>query len=123
MMKLKDFVLSVIFITFFSLLYVYQQSEIFRMAYIGQKKAAFFQDLLDKNTQLRYNIEKSASVVRIGNKILESNDYEMPSSYQLVRLREPLKDIKVPAAPAQTENVFVRFFSIKRQAEAKTINP
>ena len=93
------------------------------MAYIGQKKAAFFQDLLDKNTQLRYNIEKSASVVRIGNKILESNDYEMPSSYQLVRLREPLKDIKVPAAPAQTENVFVRFFSIKRQAEAKTINP
>ena len=110
-------------VTFFALVYVYQQSEIFRFAYAGEKRQALFQDLLDKNTALRYNILESGSLIRIGNKILESNDYEMPETYQLVKLAYPLENLKVKGSVQRKENLVARIFSIKRQAEAKTINP
>ena len=64
-MKLSKFFSAVVFITSFSVLYVYQQSEIFRLAYLGQKKQSVFTELLDKNTALKYNINKSSSLVKV----------------------------------------------------------
>lgn len=120
-MKLQKFLCIVSFITSFSLLYVYQQTEIFRLAYVGQKKQALYQDLLDKNNILRYNIKLKASLVQIGDSISRSPDYEMPNSYRLVRLapsRESLREQSL-----NRETMISRIFGIKRQAEAKTINP
>lgn len=122
-MNLQKFLSGVIFITFFCLLYVYQQSEIFRLAYVGEKEASVFQDLLDKNTYLRYNIQSNVSVIRLGNKISESKDYEMPSTFELVRLSNPLENIKVARQAPRRENVIARFFSVKREAQAKTVSP
>ncbi len=123
-MKLSKFLLFVTSFTFFSLLYVYQQSEIFRLAYLGEKRILLFEDLLEKNTILRYNIEASASLTRIGNKLSSAKDYEMPGKFQLVRLSRDLENTSLNLAPrAKKQNMLVRFFSVKREAQAKTVNP
>lgn len=119
-MKLPKFLLILFSVTFFSFLYVYQQAEIIRLAYVVQKQSAIFQDLLDKNTNLRYNIEKSASLIRIGDKISASKNFQMPDTYRLVVLARS----RVPAANKQVpgkESLLSRIFSIKRQAVAGTI--
>jgi hypothetical protein len=123
-MKLPKFLTFVVMTTMVSLLYVYQQTEIFRMAYVGQKKMSCFQDLLDKNSALRYNIEESTSLVRIGNKLSDGKDYEMPETYRLVKLTKPLDNLELSQrAYNKKENSFAQLFTIKRQAEASAINP
>jgi len=121
--KLPKFMLLVGFITFVSLIYVYQQTEVFRFAYDGQKKLSVFQELLDKNAVLRYNIARSASLVQIGNKVSVSANFQMPNGYRFVKLTQPLEDLKVAQYIPKKENMFARFFAIKRQAEARTIVP
>lgn len=113
----------VVFVTSLSLLYVYQQTEIFRLAYVGQKKEAELQDSLDKNSILRYNIETNASLVHIGNKISGYADFQMPDGYRLVRLMPSGEGLRPSQEPANRETLLSRLFGIKRQAEAKTINP
>ncbi len=122
-MKLPKFLSIATFITSFSLLYVYQQTEIFRFAYVGQKKQALYQDLLDKNNILRYNIKSKASLVQIGNTISRNTDYEMPNSYTLVRLSPSREGLNFKEQSLNRETIISRLFGIKRQAEAKTINP
>lgn len=110
-------------LTLLALLYVWQQTEIFRLAYTGQKKAVIFEDLLDKNTLLRYNIERNISLTRIGNKIALEKDFQMPDTYRLVRVIETRQTLRAGQQLPKQENIFSRLFGIKRQAEAKTINP
>jgi len=122
-MKLPKFLSVVTFITSFSLLYVYQQTDIFRLAYVGQRKQALYQDLLDKNNILRYNIKVKASLVQIGSTISSNTDYEMPNTYRLVRLSPSREGLNVKEQSLNRETIISRLFGIKRQAEAKTINP
>lgn len=122
-MKLPKFLSIVTFITSFSLLYVYQQTETFRLAYVGQKKQALYQDLLDKNNILRYNMKVKASLVQIGNTISSSTGYEMPNTYRLVRLTPPREGSNFKQQSLDKGTIISRLFGIKRQAEAKTINP
>lgn len=124
-MRLPKFLSLVALITLFSLLYVYQQTEIFRFAYIGQKKMAVFQESLDKNTLLRYNIKRTTSLVRIDDKVSEYANFEIPASYRLVRLSYPQGVFRVAeqARPVKRENIAFRIFGIKREAQAKTVKP
>jgi hypothetical protein len=110
-------------VTLFSLLYVYQQTEIVRLAYAEQKQHVVFQELLDKNSILRYNIEKSSSLVSIGGNLNNSSDFQMPDKYQLVRLVPSKEGVVLTQGPANRETLLSRVFGIKRQAEARTINP
>lgn len=121
-MRISRFVAVVSFITCFSLLYVYQQSEIFRLAYVGQKKQSSFQDLLDKNTILRYNIERNASLISIGNKISGSKDFQMPDSYRLVKLSATKEGLRINSENPAKQTMIARLFGIRSQAEAETIN-
>lgn len=122
-MKLPKFLLVVSAVTLFSLLYVWQQTEIFRLAYIRQSNLNFFQDLLDNNTILRYNIERNASLIRIGNKISKVADFQIPDTYRLVKLTYPEEIVRLGKQIPKKENIISRLLGIKRQAEAKTINP
>lgn len=120
-MKLPK-VLSIIFtITVISLFYVHQQTEVFRLAYIGQKRTALFHELLDKNNCLRYNIEKSASLVRLGNKIISEKEFQMPDSYRLVSLNQSAGKGATQSASNKGEGLILRIFSVKTEAEAKTV--
>jgi hypothetical protein len=123
-MKLSKF-LSVIFsVTFVSLLYVYQQTEIIRLAYAGQKNAVLFEELLDKNSALRYNLGKNVSLVKLGSKISQDKDFQMPETYRLVKLTYPQGIVTSRAVVSgRKDNLFTRIFGVKEQAEARTINP
>lgn len=121
-MKFSNFLLVLVFVTLFSLLYVYQQTEIFRLAYDGQNKLSKVEDLLDKNTILRYNIARNASLIRIGNKLSNGSDFQMPDGYRLVKLSQPLEGLEVSQYVPKKETMVARIFGIKRQAEARTIN-
>lgn len=121
-MRLPKFLSSLVFITLFALLYVYQQTEIFHLAYTGQKNTACFKDLLDKNAILRYNIQRNASLIRVGTKFSEFVDFQMPDAYRLVRLTIPKEGLRLSARSPKRENIVSRIFEIKRQAEAKTIS-
>jgi len=91
------------------------------MAYVGQKKLTAYEDLLDKNSVLRYNIERNASLVHISTKISGNADFQMPDSYRLVRLTPSGQGLKTAEQLAERETLFSRIFGVKRQAEAKTI--
>ncbi len=123
-MKLSKFLLLVTSITLFCLLYVYQQTEIFRLAYIGQKKSTAFHDFLDKNAMLRYNINKNTSLVLIDNKVSGYANFEMPDSYRVVKLVSPQGGLRI-ASQSRTlklKTIATALFGVKRQAEARTIN-
>ncbi|MFH0762749.1 MAG: hypothetical protein V1925_02540 [Candidatus Omnitrophota bacterium] len=122
-MKLSKFLSITIFITAFSLLYVYQQTEIFRLAYTGYKKQGSLEDLLDKNCFLRYNIEENASLARIGDTISGCADFQMPDSFQLVRLLPSAQGAGITRQASEKTTLLSRIFGIKRQAEARTVSP
>jgi hypothetical protein len=113
----------VISVTLVSLLYVYQQTEILRFAYTQQKQHSAFQVLLDKNSILRYNIEKNCSLVNIGDSVSNRSDFQMPDKYQLVRLVPSSEGMTFAKAVPNKETLLSRVFGIKSKAEAKTINP
>ncbi|MFA4889315.1 MAG: hypothetical protein WC628_07065 [Candidatus Omnitrophota bacterium] len=115
---MSKFLSGVIFITMFSLLYVYQQTEVFRLAYLGQKKQSVFDDLLDKNVNLRYNIGRKASLVHIGTNA-GLTDFQMPNTYQLMRFTSTKEGMKLAQKTIKKETLLARIFSVKRQAEAK----
>lgn len=122
-MKLSQFLCIVACITILSLLYVYQQTEILRLAYIGQKKSSLLEDLVDKNSLSRYNIEKSASLVQIADAIHRPCDFQIPDTYKLVRLTTSQGKPETSESPLYRESVLSRLFGVKREAQAKTTNP
>lgn len=122
-MRLSKFLSIISLATFISCIYIYQQTEILRLAYVGQKKRVAFEDLLDKNSFLRYNLEKGISLVRIGDRVSKVADFQMPDTYRLVRLAPTQENLKLKAQGPNRQNIVARLFGIKRQAEAKTINP
>lgn len=121
-MKLSKFLSIIGLVTAVSCLYVYQQTEILRLAYAGEKRKAAFEELLDKNNFLRYNLEKGISLVRIGERASKTNDYEMPDNYRLVVSGYGRQDLWTQAQKPKPESLISRIFSVKRQAEAKTIS-
>ena len=123
-MKPLKFLATVSIVTYFSLLYVYQQTEIFRLGYAGQQNQVKIEQLLDRNALLRYNIACKASLVHIGDRISELADFQMPDTCRLVRLSPPVRERELlrQGQPKQ-ETLLSRIFGIKRQAEANTLNP
>ncbi|MDD5730186.1 MAG: hypothetical protein PHN57_03550 [Candidatus Omnitrophica bacterium] len=121
---MSKFLLASGVVTFLCLLYVWQQTEILRLAYVGQKDVSTFQDLLDKNSALRYNLKRNTSLTHLGNKVSETQDFQMPETYCLVKLNSPEENLKTSNFNfTRKENLLARLFSIKRQAEAQTIAP
>lgn len=122
-MRLPKFLLLVTSITGFCLLYVYQQTEIFRFAYISQKKSAIFHESLDKNTILRYNINKNTSLACIDDRISGSANFEMPDTFQVVKLGYSEGDLRIARKPrSKVLKNLASIFVIKRQAVAGTID-
>ncbi len=118
-MKMTRFLAGACTVTLFCLVYVYQQTEIVRLAYAAQKKTIRAQDIVEENARLRFAIDQRASPVQLGARIFKSEDFQMPDSYRLVQVQQA----KMPQEPPRTESLAVRLFGIKRQAQARTIGP
>lgn len=121
-MRVPKFLLSVSVFTLFVMVYVHQQSAIFRMGYLIDRKQAKFQDLLDKNALLRYNVQRDASLVRIAERLSKCGDFQMPDTYRLVKLELPVENQRLIVQAPKRETLIARIFGVRRQAEAKTIN-
>ena len=123
-MKLPKFLTLVFFLTCLCLVYVWQQTTIYSLAYDGQKKRASFQELLDENSVLRYNLKKDTSLVRLGSRISGSGDFQMPGSYCLVQLAKPEQSPQLAlGGSVQRKSLLARLLGARREAQAKTINP
>ncbi|MDD5561184.1 MAG: hypothetical protein PHT50_03520 [Candidatus Omnitrophica bacterium] len=122
-MKMTKFLSVTIFVTSFCVLYVYQQSEIFRLAYLGSRRQNTYNELFDKNTALSYNIKKSSSLVNIGNRISQSHDFQMPDKYRFVKVVASKDGIKPVSQSQGREGLLASIFGLKQEAQAKTINP
>ncbi|MDD3234681.1 MAG: hypothetical protein PHE11_02645 [Candidatus Omnitrophica bacterium] len=120
-MRISRLIVVILLGTVFSVLYVYQQAEIFRLAYEGERKQSAFQELLDKNNVLRYNIEKSASLIRIGNKVSRDDQFQMPDTCRVVKVGSVASGTPAGREEGGVLTLASRIFSIKRQAEAHTI--
>lgn len=121
-MKINRFLVIAVILTSLSLLYVWQQTEIFRLAYLGQRNDIAHQDLLDKNSILRYNIKKNASLVYIANTYSKEADFQMPESFRLVRAVGPGKILVSESLPRK-QNLLSRLFGVRREAEAGPLKP
>lgn len=121
-MKLPKFLSIIGLVTLFSILYVYQQTEVVRLAYSGQKRVSILEDLLDKNSLLRYNLGKRISLVNIAEKISDADDFQMPDAYRLVKLSSKTR-LRLSIQSEKGEGLVSRIFGIKREAEAKTLKP
>jgi hypothetical protein len=121
-MKMTKFLSMIVFITSFCVLYVYQQSEIFRLAYLGSKRQTTYNELLDKNAALSYNIKKGSSLVSIGNRINGTNDFQMPDNYRFVKVTTSKGGFRPANQNQGSEGLLASIFSLKREAQAKTIN-
>lgn len=121
-MRLLKTLLIIALVTFTALIYVYQQTQIFYLAYRNDKKQALLQETIDKNNILRYNEKVLSSLPYIEKKLLASySDFEIPQEQRLVRLDLTTQGRSEFSRPRN--NILVRFFnSITRQAEAKPIN-
>lgn len=121
-MRLTKFLAVVGFTTVLSLVYVYQQTEIFRLAYLGQNNQNKFQELLDKNTILRYNINKEVSLINIDSNLSSFSDFHIPETCKFVRVASNTTEGNGVSQAGSKKNIFAQIFSVKRQAEARTIN-
>ncbi|MCM8770758.1 MAG: hypothetical protein NC936_02690 [Candidatus Omnitrophica bacterium] len=117
-MRFYKFLFTAIFITTLCLAYVYQQTNIYRLAYTHQKKTQVYQDLLDKNNLLRYNVNVLTSLSFMGSKVLETADFELPATTKIVKLEYPQE--KIIVAKDKLMEV-LNLFGLKSQAEAKMI--
>ena len=117
-MKLSKFISVILSLTCFSLIYVYQQTEIFRLGYVSQKRQVNFGDLLDKNTILRYNVNRNTSLVHLADKV-SGMDMQMPDTYRLVKVASLKGGAGSARKLAKKESFISGLFSVKREAEAR----
>lgn len=120
-MKLTRFLSVVILLTIVSLFYVWQQTEIFCLAYKGQKRKSLYQGLTEKNAVLKYCKQSNISLVRISDTLGEKDKFQIPETYRLVRLVLPQRSPKVKISSPERQSLLSRLFGVKKQAEAKTI--
>lgn len=118
-MKFGRFILTALSVTVISLFYVYQQTNIYSLAYTQNKKSQAYQDLLDKNNLLRYNLNVLTSLSFMDNKVLAASDFEMPSEGCVVKMGFPKE--KVVIAKNKLAEV-LSIFGFKSQAEAKSVS-
>lgn len=122
-MKTPRFLLLTTLITSFCLLYVYQQAEIIKLAYTGQRYQAKCQEMLERNSNLRYTIKENGSLVRIGERIAKDSDFQMPDTCRYVTFASSAMRRVTPGEVSPRQTLVSRIFGIKSQAEANTINP
>ena len=119
-MKVSKFLWYAYFLTLLMLVYVWQQSEIFRLGYVIDKRQQVFQEVLDKNTLLRYTVQKDASLIRITNTLSRYSDLQMPDSFRLVRMHAPSARTRLSGEPLQKESILARLLGVRSEAQANT---
>jgi len=117
--------------TVLCLFYVFQQTEIVKLAYKITTTEKILENILDKKTSLEYTLSSLESPLsRDKNLFLKNNGFEMAGKYKLVKVDKGIASARAPikAAAVKTSSRGVLFkrlaFSTifaSKQAEAKTV--
>ena len=121
-MNLNKVFILILVLTFTALAHVHQQTKIIQMAYQEQKRLAFLENLIDKNNNFRYNINRQTSLVAMAD-TWQSGDFEWPQQGQLVSLST---SHAIPGGSEQApkfDNIFAGLFRLRSRAEATQIKP
>jgi len=121
-MNLTKFFIIILTVTLLALLYVYQESKIIQSAYQEQERLALLENLVDKNNNLRYNIDRQMSLVSI-SEFWQDGVFEWPGRKYLVQSPTSQPTPEDKKQTKETENLFTRFFGLKSQAEATPSKP
>jgi hypothetical protein len=113
------------------LFYVFQQTEIVKLAYKITGTEKILEGALDKKTSLEYTLSSLESPLSLDkNLFLQNNGFEMAGKYKLVKVdkvstsaRAP---VKVAAVKTSTRGVLFKRLAFSsvfagKQAEAKTV--
>jgi hypothetical protein len=120
-MKLPKFLIIVLTVTIISLCLVYQQTQITVLTYLNGRNNKAYQELLDKNIALRYNLEKTRSISSLGNKVLVGDtNFEIPQQTQLAQIERPREYESFAQKAIARETILTRIFGARTEAEAKT---
>ncbi|MGD9014861.1 MAG: hypothetical protein PVI33_02405 [Candidatus Omnitrophota bacterium] len=121
-MNLTKFFIIILAVTLLALLYVYQESKIIHSAYQEQERLALLETLVDRNKNLRYNIDRQMSLVSL-SEIWQDGDFEWPGSKYLVSAHPVQQSPTDKKQIIETGSLFTRLFGLKSKAEARSIKP
>lgn len=108
-MRLKYFIIISFSITLLSLIYTWQQVNIIKLAYRENSRSLVYNELLDKNRYLRYNLIKLKSSHHLGNKLLDDkSDFEIPKRSQMLTLVLPKEKAKTDKNILAMDNRFFK---------------
>jgi len=113
-------------VTVLGLLYVFQQTQVLKLAYRITAEEQKLEAAQDRRTALEFALSTLESPVSIErNFMLPNGSFEMPSAFRLVKLERPASAAALSVATSSTSPgwrhfAFRSLFSA-RQAEARTV--
>ena len=119
-MGLNKILIIVLGITILALLYVYQQSNIIQLAYQEQERLTLLENLINKNNNLKYNVERQMSLVSVAN-LWQEGHFEWPNQKQLLSFSTIQQKPEQSKQIKEEESIFTHFFGLKSQAEATSV--
>jgi hypothetical protein len=120
-MSFKKTISFLFSLTFFSLIFVFFQTQIITLGYCVQSKRNLYQQLVDENDTLRYGIKRLESLEVLGKRIsFEKAAYEMPVSKQLVKISVPKEYVLAKNNNVAKKNV-LSLIGLQKEAEARPL--
>lgn len=121
-MRLKYFLITLFLVTACSLIYVWEQVEIIKLAYRQDAVNKSYKELLDRNHYLRYNLISLKSSSYLGSKLLDDNsNFEIPRQSQMFTLTLPKEKglnrpgtLSEPGGIAPREGIILSAFKIQQ---------
>ena len=114
--------------TVLCLFYVFQQTEIVKLAYNITSAEKVLEASLDKKTSLEYTLSNLESPLSLDKNLFLKNDgYEMAGKYKLVKVGVPgVVPVRVASAKAPSRGSMLKRLALStifasKQAEAKTL--
>ncbi|MFH1360077.1 MAG: hypothetical protein ABIJ41_03460 [Candidatus Omnitrophota bacterium] len=125
-MKLCRCLRVLMMVTLMSLIYIHLQVQIYDLAYQGKNKQKKIRNLLDDKGDTVYDICMLKSANHLGVTLLtDGSDMQFLDKDQIVevKVRDRAGDARLASAvsPKKEPNIFAKLFSLKAQAEARTI--
>lgn len=119
-MIIKRTLKIVAFLVPLAILYVWQNTQTFKLAYEMENKAGAYKELLEKNSLLRYNINVRMSSQEIGESFLsKDNNLKIADSIFVVKAKSKAKETPAIYSKIGRENRLLRFFSPPAEAESR----
>lgn len=125
-MRFARSIIPVIVLTVASLIYVHQQVELVKLSYSIEKKEKVFNEMLDRNDQLSYNIKNLESPSRLESVLISKNiKITFPKKGHVLKMAKPViiyraQDIRSVGLERKV-NIFgfLDFFTPRAEAQAR----